>query len=197
MPDILQNLQWDCPESAELNLWTAEFLQQQDEFWEKAKDVGKPLRKLFQSVADIRHTAVHRIRVSAKGVEQFILDAEALAMLLDNQESLKSLTQLRRETQLAIEELERTKHVLHSKLEENLRKIAAQRAELDEMEKAAISEMLEEDDQYQLFAGMKLERAISTSEVTALSPGVYAQVSDGNHTESVTDDDKPSLPGEL
>ncbi|KAJ6436603.1 Bifunctional solanapyrone synthase like protein [Purpureocillium lavendulum] len=34
---------------------------------------------LFRSVANIRHTAVHRIQVRAKGNEQFLLDAEALA----------------------------------------------------------------------------------------------------------------------
>ncbi|QSS59377.1 hypothetical protein I7I51_08812 [Histoplasma capsulatum] len=82
MPDVLQKNHWDCPESAELNVWATELLQRQDVFADKKGDVGKPLEKLFRSVADIRHTAVHRIRVSARGIEQFLLDAETLAMLL-------------------------------------------------------------------------------------------------------------------
>ncbi|KAB5516962.1 hypothetical protein GE09DRAFT_1159085 [Coniochaeta sp. 2T2.1] len=78
MQSVLQRYQWDCPEAAELNLWAAEFLNSQKQF-AKRGDVGKPLGELFHSVSDIRHTAVHRIRVSAKGIERFILDAESLA----------------------------------------------------------------------------------------------------------------------
>jgi hypothetical protein len=40
------------------------------------------------------------------------------------------LTELRRETQSTIEELERNKHVLGAKLDENLKRVAAERAEL-------------------------------------------------------------------
>ena len=195
LPDTLQKRHWDCPESAELNLWAAELQQQRDDFWGKAQDVGKPLEQLFQSVADIRHTAVHRVRVSAKGIEQFILDAESLATLLDNRACLTSLTKLRRDTLIAIEELGRTKHLLHSKLEENLKRIAAQRAELDRLEKAAITEMVEEDEQYQVFAGMNLERAMASSEVATGTLGasvVDARDSEGDHAESVTNEDKPS-----
>ncbi|KAB5522989.1 hypothetical protein GE09DRAFT_1153410, partial [Coniochaeta sp. 2T2.1] len=82
MQSVVQRDRWDCPEAAELNLWAAEFLNSQEQF-AKRRDVGKPLGKLFHSVSDIRHTAVHRIRVSAKGIERFILDAESLATLLD------------------------------------------------------------------------------------------------------------------
>ena len=201
MPKVLQKYQWDCPEAAELNLWATEFLQRQDEFAEKARVVGKPLEKLFQSIADIRHTAVHRVRISGKGIEQFILDAESLATLLDDSVCLKSLTKLRRDTRLAIEELERNKHILRSKLDETLERIAAQRAELDQLEKAAITEMLEEDGQYQVFAGTNLERAIS-SEVTTSASVTTALVVSENETssredmESVEDDGKPSLSGD-
>ncbi|KAB5511395.1 hypothetical protein GE09DRAFT_1015037, partial [Coniochaeta sp. 2T2.1] len=159
MESVLQRHQWDCPEAAELNLWAAEFVNSQKLF-EKRKDVGQPLEKLLRSVAHIRHTAVHRIRVSARGVERFMLDAESLATLLDEPQRLRSLKELRRETQSTIEELERNKHVLGSKLDENLKRIAAERAELDRLEKVAVREMCEEDHQYQVYAGTNLERAI-------------------------------------
>jgi hypothetical protein len=165
MPDILRKYGWDCPEAAELNRWTMEFLQRQGEFGEEEGKVGKPLEKLFHSVAAIRHTAVHRIRVSAKRIEQFLFSADSLLTLLKDEERLKLLMKLRRDTQSAIEELERNKHVLGLKLEETLKEITIQRAELDRMEKASIAEMLKEDADYQMFAGINLEQAIVCSEV--------------------------------
>lgn len=167
MPDVLEKHGWDCAESAELNLWATEFLNHRSQFDDREGDAGKPLEKLFRSVADIRHSAVHRIRVSARGMEQFILDAESLATLLEDGVCLRLLRRLRRDTQLAIEELERNKHVLTSQLGETFKKIAAQRAELDRLEKAAIAEMVREDGEYQLFAGTNLEMAMVTFEPTA------------------------------
>jgi hypothetical protein len=167
MPDILKKYGWDCPEAAELNRWTMEFLQRQGQFGDKERNMKKPLEKLFRSVSAIRHTAVHRIRVSAKHTEQFILDAEALLTLLESEKHLKLLTKLRQDTQLAIEELERNKHVLGIKLEETLKGIAFQRSELDRIEKACIAEMLKEDADYQMFAGMNLEQAVISSEALA------------------------------
>jgi hypothetical protein len=167
MPEVLRKNRWDCPESAELNLWAVEFGQHQSEFADKKNRIKKPIEKLFRSVSDIRHAAVHRIRVSAKGLELFIADAESLAALLDDSVCLDSLTTLRRRTQLAIEELERNKHILHSKLEETLRDIASRRAELDRLEEMSISEMIKEDEAYQVFAGTNLEEAIVSFEAIA------------------------------
>lgn len=169
MPDVLEKRGWDCAESAELNLWAAEFLNHRSSFGDRESDVGRPFEKLFRSVADIRHSAVHRIRVSAKGVEQFILDAESLATLLNDGARLESLKRMRRDTQLAIEELERNKHVLGSQLTETRKKIAAQRAELDRLEDAAVADMMREDGEYQRFAGANLERAIVSFEATTLA----------------------------
>ena len=184
MPDILQEKEWDCPESTELNLWAAEFIKRQDEFAGKGINIRKPLEKLFRSVADIRHTAVHRIRVSARGIEQFLLDSEALATVLDEDVCLKSLVRLRRTTQFAIGELERNKHVLISKTEETLKRIATQRAALDRKEEAAIAEMKEEDAEYQLLAGTNLELAVATPE-----PSTITSATPANETGSDTEEE--------
>jgi len=150
------------------------------------------LESLFRSVADMRHAAVHRIRVSARGLEQFMLDAESLATMLDYSPSLMMLTKLRQDTQMAIEELERNKHVLSSKLEETRKSIAVQREELNRLEKAAVSEMIREDDDYQQFAGRNLLQSITLEEVTVLNATTEKGTdSDVENTESV-DNDKES-----
>lgn len=193
MPDVLQEKDWDCPEAAELNLWAAEFTKRQNEFADKEIDIGKPLETLFRSVADIRHTAVHRVRVSARGVEQFLLDGEAFAMILDEELCQQSLARLRRNTQLAIEELERNKHVLSSKLEETLKRIATQRAELDRQEKAAITEMVEEDGEYQLLAGTNLELAVETRDTSATTAATPANETGSDTEEESVGDNKTIL----
>jgi hypothetical protein len=164
LPDVLKRHRWDCPESCELNLWAAEFLGHQSAFSEKGPSIGKPFADLFRSVAAIRHTAVHRIRLRARGIEQFLLDSERLVMLLKSEESLKAVTKLRRDTQTAIEELEHNKHVLISKLEDSLKRIAAQRAELDRLEEVVVADMAKEDGEYEAFTGTNLEQGIECSE---------------------------------
>ncbi|KAH7110779.1 hypothetical protein B0J13DRAFT_577413 [Dactylonectria estremocensis] len=168
MPDVLQKNRWDYPKSTEHNLWATKFLQRQSGFANRKGNTGKPLKKLFRSVADVRHTAVHRIRVSARGVEQFLLDAEGMATLLEDEVCLKSLTKLRRDIELVIEELERNKHV-SSKLGETLKRTADQRAELDRIEEEAIAEMVKEDGEYQVFAGSNLEQAIMSLDAIAVT----------------------------
>ncbi|KAI0857958.1 hypothetical protein F4860DRAFT_487720 [Xylaria cubensis] len=185
MPEILKKNRWDCSEAAELNLWSAEFLQRQNEFSDRAEDVRKPLTSLLRSVADIRHTAVHRICISAKGLEQFLLNAESFAMLLGDEMRLKSLTELRRNIQQSIEELERNKHVLSSKLKETLKRIAAQRAELDRIEEMAISDMMREDGEYQAFAGRNLEEATISSQ----APTVVTAVKEDETGSNIDDVD--------
>ncbi|KAJ8126091.1 hypothetical protein O1611_g7549 [Lasiodiplodia mahajangana] len=194
MPDILKRKRWDCSEAAELNLWAAELLQRQSEFANRADNIGQPLTKLLRSVADIRHTAVHRICISARGLEQFLLNAESLATLLGDTTRLKSLTELRRSIQQAMEELERNKHVLGSKLRETLKRVAAQRAELDRIEEIAISDMLREDGEYQAFAGKNLEETILSSSVPASVMPVKEDESSSNidDVDTIEDDSRLS-----
>ncbi|KAI1112899.1 hypothetical protein F5Y14DRAFT_240712 [Nemania sp. NC0429] len=163
MPDILERNKWDCSEAAELNIWAAEFLRRESEFSGRQDDIGKPLPQLFRSLSDIRNAAVHRIGVSARGLEQFLLNAESLATLLGDTTRLKPLSELRRNIQQTVEELERNKHLLGSKLKGKLDRIAAQRAELDRAEEMAVRDMIKEDGEYQAFAGKNLEETVVCS----------------------------------
>lgn len=166
--------------------------------FEKGHSIGKPFADLFRSVAAIRHTAVHRIRLRARGIEQFLLDAESLVMLLKNEDSQKVITKFRRDTQSAIEELERNKHVLISRLEDTLRRIAMQRAELDRLEEVAVAEMVKEDGEYQAFTGTNLEQDIEFSEAEPLNAIAAFQqetISGMNDRDSAEEIGESSLAG--
>ncbi|KAK8142827.1 hypothetical protein G3M48_008189 [Beauveria asiatica] len=156
---------WDCPEAAELNLWVGEFSRRHSLF-EKGPDVGVPIAELFHSIVNIRHTAVHRVRVQAKGIEKFLKDAERFVTLLEHTEQRKKISKLRRDTTTALDELGRNKHLLRAKLDDTLQNISEQRKTLDNLEKTAIEEMTREDGEYQLLAGECVEAAIAPSEAS-------------------------------
>ena len=168
LPEVLQQRDWDCAEAVELNRWTDVLNKRQDVF-AQVESIKKPLRDLFISIANIRHTAVHRIQVNVKGIEQFFLDAETLAVIMEETECAEKIAKLRRETQVVIEELQRNKILLHSKLDETLRGLASQREKLKRLEEMAIIEMGNEDDEYQALAGKSIEEIIEPSEASFLT----------------------------
>ncbi|KAK5011505.1 hypothetical protein LTR28_001222 [Elasticomyces elasticus] len=189
MEDVLQKEEWDCPESVELKIWSKIFLADQDKFAaDKVDELGKPFDQSLDSIAKLRHTAVHRIRVSVNMIEQFTVDSESLARLLQDDTCATTLSRLRRETQLTIDELKRNKDLLESRLAEKLRKIAAQRAELNHLEHAAVEDMLKEDREYQTLAGANLEQAIISPETI-----VQSVATTENETSSEADVDADSF----
>ncbi|KAH7233902.1 uncharacterized protein BKA55DRAFT_523373 [Fusarium redolens] len=115
MPDTLRNRGWDCPESVELSKWT-EVLKREGVL--KRENTRKTLQELLYSIANIRHTAVHRLRTSSVGLEMFIADAEDLVEVLGDTAYSKSISQLRTNMNSAITELTQNKQFLQLQLEQ-------------------------------------------------------------------------------
>ena len=166
LPEVLRERDWDCAEAVELNRWMMDVLNKRRDILPPVESIKKPLGDLFRSIANIRHTAVHRIPVNVKGIEQFLLDAETLAVIIEESECAEKIAKLRRETQVIIEELQRNKIFLHSRLDETLRGLASQREMLKRLEEMAIIEMGNEDAEYQAQAGKSIEEAIEPSEAS-------------------------------
>ncbi len=114
-----------------------------------------------------------------------MFDAESLATLLKHEENLELIKRIRRDTQSAIEELERNKHVLMSRLGDTLKRIAAQRAELDRLEELAVAGMVKEDGEYEVFTGANLEQDIEYSETDPLNAIVVSQQEMGSEINDV------------
>lgn len=160
---VLQREGWDCAEAVELNRWPRIFLTYKGEFpVDELVNLGKPFPGLLDSITQLRHAAVHRIRLSANSTLQFIVDAESLAKLLHDDVSINVISRLRRETQITIEELKRNKDLLESRLAETRKQLAARRAELERQELDAVDNMLKEDREYLSFAGANLEHAMDS-----------------------------------
>lgn len=157
LPDIMRRRGWDCPELVELNKWT-ELLKREEVA--ALGDTRKPLEELLQSIANIRHTAVHRLRTNSVRLEQFLIDAEDLVGALGNPVYANVISQLRLHTESTIAELTQNKQLLQSQLETTRVVIAKQRAEIDQKEQEAINHVRGEDEKYQVLAGERLEKAL-------------------------------------
>lgn len=101
-----------------------------------------------------------------------MIDAESLSKLLHGNQCSRKLARLRRETHLVIDDIKRNKDLLESQLAAKMKKIAAQRAQLDRLERAAINDMLKEDQEYRQFAGVSLDQAISSPNTVLPSAAV-------------------------
>jgi hypothetical protein len=125
MPDTFRRHGWDCAEALELNRGVKELQQ-----WSSssANTVNKPLDKLFRSIANIRHTAVHRRRVSLHTVRQFFTDAEALLVLFGDDARRREIDMLLQEVRMVIAKNEQNHRTFHSVVNKSLRVIATKRA---------------------------------------------------------------------
>lgn len=180
---VLDEEGWDCPESVELNTWSKVLRKYQDKLSaDKKSCLGKPFPDVLDSLSQLRYTAVHRLRVSASRIEAFMVDAESLAKMLEDDIRADIISELRRETQTTIGELERNKDLLESSLTETLQKFDAKRAELERLERAAVEDMLKDDKEYQSITGVNLEQA-----VTSATEKPIASVTTGNETDSEGD----------
>ncbi|KAI1027867.1 hypothetical protein LB503_011827 [Fusarium chuoi] len=139
LSSIMQERHWDCPEAAELSQW-AELLGNKGNLKRQGSD--RSLEELLHSIAQIRHTAVHRVRTSSAGLQRFLDDAEYLTRALGT-------------IQLA-----QNKQSIQPRLEEAQEEIAKQRAELDQKEQDNLRRMEMEDMRYCAQAGERLGKAL-------------------------------------
>jgi hypothetical protein len=160
----LDENKWDCAEAAELTKWTRTLATRCDKLPASAIDSDSevPLKEVFSSTNVVRHTAVHRLSTSARGIHKMIHSASRLAQTLGDHLRAAELENLHLEVGSRIRDMELTKNFLENRLDEQLRAIYEQRAELDRKEKEAIAVMLSEDQENKLLIGSFLEDTVST-----------------------------------
>jgi hypothetical protein len=129
---ILQKEGWGCAEAVELNRWPKVLLTYQKECdLNSAQEIGKPLSSLLDSIAQLRHDAVHRARLTSNKLLERLTDAVILAQLIQDDRCSNLISTIRQKTQHAIEELVSDKALLNRKLGEIKTTFAEKRAELD------------------------------------------------------------------
>jgi hypothetical protein len=140
---------WDCAEAVELTKWTRTLAKHYDKIPAYAVDdeLKTSLEDAFSSTNILRHTAVHRIPTSAKGIHKMIQSAARLAKTLGDQPRASQLERLHLEIESRLRDMEINKNFLENRLDERLRAISEQRAELDRQEQEAMATMLKDVEQ--------------------------------------------------
>jgi len=144
-------------------------------------------------MAQLRHKAVHRIRVTVNRVRQYLLDAERLMTLLQDEAASKQLALLRQNAELATENMKTNKDLLETRAAKQVRQYADRIIELERLQHAAVQEMLKEDRACQISAVALLERAIGQHSQHALE--IYYG-NDGKVSEGPFDAESSSDAGE-
>ena len=162
VPLMLTEMQWDCAEAVELNTWTSTIIQQCGYLSaEPFQKLDPKLHEILLAVNKLRHSAVHRLRISTKGIIQMIDEAAKFAeTLLDSVRALQ-LEELAQELRDKMTSQELNKNYLETKLKDELDEIERQREKLAERERQAVSKMVLEDWENMHFIGSLLEASLN------------------------------------
>jgi uncharacterized protein YdcH (DUF465 family) len=121
---------------------------------------GESLRKALISVNQLRHTAVHRIPMTARGVCSLIQSSMEFTEVLQDTARMAQLEELHDELDSKIKAMELNKNVLEANLSNELQEIKRQREELDRKEKELVATGIREDQENKSLIGLLLEDAI-------------------------------------
>lgn len=143
---------WDCPEAVELTEWV-KLLRQH------AGDQIKKPNEVFELLCELRHTAVHRLRKTARGVQRLAENAQRFLEALEDTRRSGIVSHIRRELNLVIEEVRHNKDLLEGRYLAELQEIGAKRAALETRERDAKQAMVDSDAQCLNEANQRIERA--------------------------------------
>jgi hypothetical protein len=113
-------------------------------------------RDVLVSTDQIRHSAVHRLHISAKGIACMLTSAVTLTKMLRDTDATGKLEAMAGKLAASIEEAEWDTTILENKLAKTLTVLADRRAELDRLEEEAIENMLKEDKENKTAIGLAL-----------------------------------------
>lgn len=156
-PQLLTTNGWDCPEAVELTEWTKILSRQSNPLINALKS---PLNEFIGLLRELRHSAVHRLRKTAAGVERLAENAQLFLEALEDTIRSEKVERLRRELRSAIDELKRNKDLLERRLLAQLKEIQRKRSELDVWEKNAKEAMTREDLECSRDIGQGLETIV-------------------------------------
>jgi hypothetical protein len=159
MQDVVRDKGWDCARCVELNDWVKILRKRKDLL--NDSEVGtssRPLSTILGSLIQLRHTAVHRQRITALEVELFLEDAESLLGLLGDRESAKEISKVR----CLLSEHVKQLSVRSSSDQERLRGIAREKRmqvfQLQLEEHTAVSRILAENQDFDRDATLQFQQ---------------------------------------
>lgn len=161
LPDNLERNGWDCAAAVELTKWTRPPFRWTSQIPEDALQLTDlKLESILSKVVRIRHTAVHRLPTTARGVCDLVRIAKKLAEALGDSLRTSQLESLHHDLQDKIQILEFNKNVLEENLACQLRNIEEERELLNRREERLRAKTVEDDRENKLMMGLLLEESL-------------------------------------
>jgi hypothetical protein len=159
MQEVVKDKGWDCAQCVELNDWVKILRRRKNLLNNLNRGTsGRPLSTVLGSLVQLRHTAVHRQRVTALEVQLFLEDAKSLLDLLDDREAAKEISNVHRSLSDYLKDL--SAH--SSSNEEKLRVIAREKRlqvfQLQLEEHSASSRILAENQEFERNATTRFQQ---------------------------------------
>ena len=160
-PSTLERRGWDCAAAVELTKWTRVLAKYSSSLPAHAFNVNGPsLNEVMFATSRIRHTAVHRLPTTARGVDGLIQSAMKMTEALQDPFRTAQLEELHGELESKIKSMELNKNVLEDGLTRQLQEINRQRAELDRKEHELAACMVRDDQENKSLIGVLLEDSV-------------------------------------
>lgn len=165
---MLEENGWECASAIELTRGTAIIAKRAatvpDEAFAKPGGVpgGKatPLAEILSATNALRHSAVHRLPNTARGVRDLCRRGRALAATLGDHARAAQLGGIGDELDHKVEAMRLNKNALEGAAAAGLADIERRREELDRREREIVARMLREDGENKASMGVLLESAV-------------------------------------
>lgn len=189
--DALQERKWDCAEAAELTQWLSLLNRRSGKIPAHAfTRQFSSIQGILSSVRRLRHTAVHRLPITARGTCDLIQSAAKLSEVLRDPFRTAQLEAIAQTLGPLTRDMELHKNFLENTLDVNLQTIRQQREELDRRGAALIAMTRKEDADKKALVGSMLEEAVrkiiqiplSREHVPDEDTGAFEEISSGGET---------------
>jgi len=187
VPDLMEARKWHEAESIELTEWTKRFSKYAKSLPPSAiKPIaGKSIAEVLFGTSALRHSAVHRLPTSVAGILNMLHAANSFAEALNDSKRAEKLVEIKTQLEASIEEIVQHQYLLERKLRDQLEDIARRRAELDELERLSIEEMLATDKKQRTEVGSAFESfLIGSQQISSPCACSHTPSFDGAKAES-------------
>ncbi|KAL9016618.1 MAG: hypothetical protein Q9185_006030 [Variospora sp. 1 TL-2023] len=168
VPNLMEARKWKEAESIELTQWIKRFSKHAKSLPLSAFDrvPGKSITEVLFGPSNLRHSAVHRLPTSAAGILNMLSAAIDFAEALKDSKRAERVLKIKRQLEVSVQEVVQHQNLLECKLTAQFEDIARRRAELDELERSSIEEMLKTDEKQRTEVGSAFESFLGFQQIS-------------------------------
>lgn len=168
VPDLMIAQHWEEVESIELTRWVKKFSKHAKDLSSTAtrEIAGRSLMQVLFATSSIRHSAVHRLPTSAVGILNMINAASAFTEALNDTTRAAQIERIKEKLTESLEDIIQHQTLLEHKLSDQLKDLARRKAEIVELEKLAVEDMVNSDKIYRITASSDVEDCLKLLQKT-------------------------------